>query len=35
MVWNEHDQWLNAQIKIITPSWWEHRMGMCNMPKNR
>ena len=35
MVWNEHDWHLHAQIKITTPSWQEHRMGMHNMTKNR
>ena len=35
MAWNEHDQQLDAQIKIkITmPSWWEHRTGTHTMTK--
>ena len=35
MVWNEHDQQLDAQIKITMPIWQKHRMGMHNMIENR
>ena len=37
MAWNEHNQQLDAQIKIqITmPSRWEHRTDMHNTTKNR
>ena len=37
MAWNEHDWWLDAEIKIkITlPSQQEHRTGTHDMTKNR
>ena len=35
MAWNEHDRWLDAEIKINTPSWWVHSTDKHNMTKNR
>ena len=35
IVWNEHDQQLDAQIKITMPSQQEHRISTHNTTKNR